>query len=79
MRHLLAAALVSTAIVAAPQSAAAAPTGAPAAATACMKAKIGGKRKCIGRGQFCSRAHQRDYRRYGFKCKRDARGRYRLY
>lgn len=61
---------------------------APAAAThpapltahaACRSATIGGHHKCIARGQYCSRSHQRDYRRYGFSCsKRDRRGRYHL-
>lgn len=46
---------------------------------ACKRATIGGKSKCIARGQFCARAHARDYRRYGLSCtKRDANGRYHL-
>jgi hypothetical protein len=45
----------------------------------CTPARIGGQRKCLQRGQFCTRAYQRQYRRYGFSCsKRDARGRYHL-
>jgi hypothetical protein len=51
----------------------------PIASMACKKAKIGGKTKCIARGQFCSRAHKRDYERYGLHCtKRDANGRWHL-
>lgn len=52
---------------------------AQALAASCKKATIGGKSKCIQRGQFCTRAYQRDYKRYGFSCsKRDASGRYHL-
>jgi uncharacterized membrane protein len=78
MRRLFIAALVATALAAAPASAA--PTSAdPVAHIACTNAKIGGQSKCIARGQYCARAHQRDYKRYGFSCsKRDARGRYHL-
>jgi hypothetical protein len=59
--------------------AAATPSTAPVATVACTKAKIGGKTKCIARGQFCARAYKRDYERYGLHCtKRDANGRYHL-
>jgi curli biogenesis system outer membrane secretion channel CsgG len=51
----------------------------PAVHAACTSARIGGQRKCIARGQFCARSHQRDYRRYGYSCsKRDRNGRYHL-
>lgn len=51
----------------------------PVAQTACTRAKIGGKRKCIARGQYCARRYERDYERYGFTCsKRDRRGRWHL-
>jgi hypothetical protein len=51
----------------------------PVAQIACKKATIGGQSKCIARGQFCARAHARDYRRYGLSCtKRDVNGRYHL-
>lgn len=51
----------------------------PQAQVSCRYASIGGKRKCIARGQFCARAYQRDYRRYGYSCsKRDRNGRYHL-
>jgi hypothetical protein len=66
-------ALVAVPVVQAP----AAPT--PAAHTACTSATIGGAHKCIARGQYCSRAHKRDYPRYGLHCtKRDRNGRYHL-
>jgi uncharacterized membrane protein len=79
MRRLLTATLVAAAFASAP-AAIAAPAGvAPVAHVACMKAKIGGQNKCIARGQFCARAHQSDYKRYGFSCsKRDVNGRYHL-
>jgi hypothetical protein len=42
-------------------------------------AVILGAEKCLRRGQFCARAADRQYRRYGFRCtKRDATGRYHL-
>jgi hypothetical protein len=54
-------------------------TAAPVARIACTHATIGGQSKCIARGQFCSRSHASQYRRYGFKCaKRVADGHYRL-
>jgi hypothetical protein len=42
-------------------------------------AVIGGSEKCLRRGQFCARAKDSTYHRYGFHChKRDARGNYHL-
>jgi hypothetical protein len=42
-------------------------------------AVISGSHKCLRRGQFCARAKDRTYHRYGFHChKRDARGNYHL-
>jgi hypothetical protein len=42
-------------------------------------AVINGSEKCLRRGQFCARAADRQYRRYGFRCtKRDYTGRYHL-
>ena len=42
-------------------------------------AVINGAEKCLRRGQFCARAADRQYRRYGYRCtKRDARGNYHL-
>lgn len=54
------------------------PVGPPAAEAACKNATLGGKRKCIGRGQFCAIRHQADYRRHGLRCAWDGKGRYRL-
>jgi len=51
----------------------------PVAQVACVRAKIGGKHKCIARGQYCARRYERQYERYGFTCsKRDRRGRWHL-
>jgi curli biogenesis system outer membrane secretion channel CsgG len=64
---------------AAPTAGVQASTSGPTAYAACTKAKIGGASKCIARGQYCARSHQRDYKRYGFSCsKRDYNGRYHL-
>jgi hypothetical protein len=42
-------------------------------------AVINGAEKCLRHGQFCARAADRQYRRYGFRCyKRDARSSYHL-
>lgn len=55
------------------------PASPSAPSIACKKAKIGGKRKCIAAGQFCSRQYERDYNKYGYSCsKRDKNGRYHL-
>ena len=40
-------------------------------------AVIAGHQKCLGRGEYCSHAEARQYRRYGFKCVR-VHGTYRL-
>jgi hypothetical protein len=57
-------------------------TPATAQAKTCSRgthAVISGAHKCLARGQFCARAQDRTYRRYGFRCtKRDARGNYHL-
>jgi hypothetical protein len=40
---------------------------------------INGQEKCLRRGEFCARAADGQYRRYGYRCvKRDARGSYHL-
>lgn len=86
MRRRLTAALAATAIAVgipvAGTATGATPhqqTAAPIAQAACVHARIGGKRKCIARGQYCARRYERDYERYGFTCsKRDRRGRWHL-
>lgn len=81
MRARILATVVTAMVAAAPATAATAdshPSG-PAATIACKHAKIGGKSKCIARGQYCARRYERDYERYGLHCtKRDANGRYHL-
>ena len=63
---------------AAPIAADAAPA-AHASIISCKSATIGGKHKCIARGQFCAVRYAGQYRRYGLSCsKRDANGRYHL-
>ena len=42
-------------------------------------AVINGAHKCLRRGQFCARAADRQYHRYGYHChRRDSRGNYHL-
>jgi hypothetical protein len=36
-------------------------------------AKIGGKKKCLRRGQFCAKAYKKQYKKYGFKCAKDGK------
>jgi len=88
MRRRLTAALAATAIaLSVPIAGTAGATAqqqqqhaaAPIAQAACIHARIGGKRKCIARGQYCARRYERDYERHGFTCsKRDRRGRWHL-
>lgn len=77
MRRLIASLLTVFALgVAAPVGSAA---GYPSAQSACTHAVIGGRSKCIARGQFCARRYASQYRRYGFSCtRRDRNGRYHL-
>lgn len=50
-----------------------------AAAASCVYGKIGGKTKCLRRGEFCAHRDRQQYRRYGFFCgKRDRNGDYHL-
>jgi hypothetical protein len=78
MRNRTIAALVAAAFIGGVPAASSASPSAPAHAS-CKSATIGGHHKCIARGQYCSRSHQRDYQRYGYSCsKRDRNGRYHL-
>lgn len=83
MRRRLTAALAAAAVAAGVPIAGAARAQqhppAPIAQVACVHAKVGGRRKCIARGQYCARRYERDYERYGFTCShRDRRGRWHL-
>ncbi len=78
---VVAGSLFGLAPVAAPGTTAVAP--ATAVAKTCSSsythAVIGGSHKCLRRGQYCARARDREYHRYGFHChKPDARGSYHL-
>ena len=40
---------------------------------------IGGRQKCLRRGEFCAHRYNSQYHRYGYRCvRRDARGNYHL-
>lgn len=86
MRRRLAILFAAAALVAWPAVPAHAQPSSPVAAAAAKPcssgykhAVIGGSHKCLRRGQFCARARERDYHRYGYHChKRDARGNYHL-
>jgi hypothetical protein len=72
-------ALATTALFASPLAVSPVVTPAGAAAAACKKAKIAGQSKCIAAGQFCKKAAEKDYNKYGFTCnKKDANGRWHL-
>jgi|SRR5215207_470604 len=76
----------AAALVAWPATQAPALSGSPAALAAAKPcsagykhAVIGGAHKCLRRGQFCARARDRQYHRYGYHChKRDSKGNYHL-
>jgi hypothetical protein len=85
-RRTLAAWTATAALALVPAGASASPA-APHIATAAktcsggyVPAVISRQQKCLRRGQFCARAADRQYRRYGFRCTRyDANvDRYRL-
>ena len=67
--------------LAAPAASAAAPATNTISAS-CPKtgkiARIDGKRMCLATGRSCSRVHQKQYKRNGYSCARDSKGRYRL-
>ncbi len=77
---LAAASLLGGAVAAPPPTAAVAmPIAAKPCSSGWTHATINGSHKCLRRGQFCARAADRQYHRYGFHChKRDARGNYHL-
>jgi hypothetical protein len=86
VRKFVIAAIAAASLAAAGPATAPAHVGAPVIATAsktCSSgfrhAVIGGAQKCLRRGEFCARRYDRQYRRYGYRCrKRDARGNYHL-
>jgi hypothetical protein len=87
MKHRLAALAAAVVLVAIPAVAPAETSASVAPTTPVAKscsagfkhAVINGSQKCLRRGEFCARAADRQYRRYGYRCtKRDARGNYHL-
>jgi hypothetical protein len=84
MRRLLTAAVIAASIAAGtPATAPARSPSEAVAAKSCSSgythAVINGSHKCLRRGQFCARAADRQYHRYGFHChKQDYRGNYHL-
>ncbi len=86
MKHRLATLAVAVSVFAAApavapvleQSELAAPAASAKSCSSGYKhAVISGSHKCLRRGQFCARAKDSTYHRYGFHChKRDAGGRY---
>jgi opacity protein-like surface antigen len=84
LKKFVIAAIAAASIAAA--SPAAAPAHTPVSAVAsktCSSgwkhAVIGGTQKCLRRGQFCAHRYDRQYRRYGYRCRQqDARGNYHL-
>jgi hypothetical protein len=75
MKKLIASAVVAASLAAFP--------AAPAIAHTCTSAGtkhavINGSHKCLKTGQFCRRASNAQYRRYGFRCVTGSDGRARL-
>jgi hypothetical protein len=85
LKRRLALLLAAGALAGLPAAAPAQPASSPRAVSAksCSgsytHAVIGGKHKCLRRGQFCAHRYRNQYRRYGFRCvKQDYRGNYHL-
>jgi hypothetical protein len=79
VRRLLVGSMAALSLAAVPAAAPATTAKRASPVITCTRAIIGGQSKCIARGQYCARAHARDYQRHGLSCtKRDARGRYHL-
>jgi hypothetical protein len=88
MRRILAVAATIFALAGTPAAASTATTshaqGTPAAAiaktcgTGYRRATIGGATKCLRRGQYCSRRYRGQYPKYGYQCRPDASGVWRL-
>jgi opacity protein-like surface antigen len=83
LRKLVVAALAAASLAAAAPATAAAQAPTAAVAKSCSSgwkhAVIGGSHKCLRRGQFCAHRYDRQYKRYGYRCrKQDARGNYHL-
>jgi hypothetical protein len=57
----------------------AAPAATTAATPACAHVKIGAATTCLIAGRPCRPRYERQYRRHGFKCRRNTAGQYRLW
>jgi hypothetical protein len=64
---VIAVALIAAAVVI-DSSASRASTPTAHAAARCKYVKIGGKRRCLAPGKFCTRQWEKTYRRHGFTC-----------
>jgi hypothetical protein len=54
-------------------------TAAKSCASGYKSATIGGKHKCLRKGQYCARSDKHEYPKYGYHCnKRDSNGRWHL-
>jgi hypothetical protein len=84
MRRFVAVVLASVALVGLPATAAAHPAAGPRAVAAktCSAgykhAVINGQHKCLRRGQYCARAYKNQYPKYGYQCRADSKGVWRL-
>ena len=54
--------------VASPSPAGAAHAPVKSCSAGYVRASMGGATKCLRRGEYCAKAEQRQYRRYGFTC-----------
>jgi hypothetical protein len=72
MRRRLAGLLVTASLVAWPVAQAPAHDPVAVAAKTCRSgythARIGGAEKCLHAGEFCAKAHKKQYPRYGYRC-----------
>jgi hypothetical protein len=74
IRHALAAALATAAVISATPAGAADRPAAPIAIASktCSRgfthAVINGSQKCLRRGEFCAHSADSQYRRYGYRC-----------
>lgn len=74
---VVAVALIAAAVVL--DSSASRASSPTAHAARCKYVKIGGKRRCLATGKFCTRQWEKTYRRHGFTCSYlDRNDRYRL-
>ena len=73
--HTIAGLAVAAAVLA---TGAAADSFHQSARSSCIPARIGGRIQCLAVGQRCRPRYEHRYNLYGYTCKRDLSGRYRL-